>query len=282
MNKLTDFKLLKFLNQGAQGKCYLYENIKDSLKQKVVLKEIQIKNNSNLSEEQNKEIEILKNCRHPFIIGLYGHFVENLNLYIIMQYAEGGSLGNEIYQRKVAIPQKHFDEFDIFMYFTQITLALNYLHSQNVIHCDLKPENILLNGSKKLAKLADFGISKIIENGENVKCEKGREGTPFYIPPEIWNGQKYSNKIDIWSLGCILYEMCELKKSFNGSTVDVITYNVIFGKYEKPLRILNDDLKTIIVDCLNINPENRPTTIQLLKLPSLLISTAKVMCLVNL
>uniref|UniRef100_A0A914QKZ5 Protein kinase domain-containing protein n=1 Tax=Panagrolaimus davidi TaxID=227884 RepID=A0A914QKZ5_9BILA len=76
--------------------------------------------------------------------------------------------------------------------------------------------------------------------------------------------------------------MCELKKSFNGSTVDVITYNVIFGKYEKPLRILNDDLKTIIVDCLNINPENRPTTIQLLKLPSLLISTAKVMCLVHL
>uniref|UniRef100_A0A914QNU9 non-specific serine/threonine protein kinase n=1 Tax=Panagrolaimus davidi TaxID=227884 RepID=A0A914QNU9_9BILA len=279
MERIRDFKLLKFLNQGAQGKCYLYENVKDSLKQKVVLKEIQINNKSDISEEQNKEIEILKRCRHPFIIGLYEHFCENSNLFIVMQYAEGGSLGAEIRQRKTSLPQKYFDESDILMYFTQITMALNYLHSQNVIHCDLKPENILLNGSKKLAKLADFGISKIIEKGKVVKREKVLEGTAYYIPPEIYNGQEYSEKIDIWSLGCILYEMCELKKTFFGACVPS---KIIKGEYEKPLRIVDEDLKNIVAGCLRINHEFRPTTVELLKFPSLLLATAKIMCMVHL
>uniref|UniRef100_A0AC34GN87 Protein kinase domain-containing protein n=1 Tax=Panagrolaimus sp. ES5 TaxID=591445 RepID=A0AC34GN87_9BILA len=184
MEKLNDYKLLKYLNQGAQGKCFLYEQTKDFLKQKVVIKEIPIE----CSAEQLKEAEILKKCAHPFVVGYYDCFFDDSKLFIVTHYSEGGSLGEEIRRRKETNPRKYFEEDLILQYFTQITMALDYLHSQNVIHRDLKPENILLNGSKKIAKLADFGISKIIENGENfIQSEKNVVGTGYYIPPEIYN-----------------------------------------------------------------------------------------------
>uniref|UniRef100_A0A914YG50 non-specific serine/threonine protein kinase n=1 Tax=Panagrolaimus superbus TaxID=310955 RepID=A0A914YG50_9BILA len=275
MEKLKDYKLLKYLNQGAQGKCFLYEQTKDFLKQKVVIKQIP----TECSDEQLQEAEILKKCAHPFVVGFYDCFLNDSKLFIVTHFSEGGSLGAEIRGRKEANPRQFFEEDLILQYFTQITMALDYLHSQNIIHRDLKPENILLNGSKKIAKLADFGISKIIENGEFfIKSEKMLVGTGYYIPPEIYNRQNYGKEVDIWALGCVLFEMFELERTFIGPSA-CIAIKVLKREYNQPSRISNSYLIDIFNDCLNLNAMNRPTTTQILRSPPILKTTAKILCM---
>lgn len=95
----------------------------------------------------------------------------------------------------------------------QITFALQYLHNHNILHRDLKTQNIFMTTSR-LLKLGDFGVSKTLKH-QNDFTTTGI-GTAQYLSPEICTRQKYSYKSDIWSLGCVLYEMCALQPAFSG------------------------------------------------------------------
>uniref|UniRef100_A0AC34RQD2 Protein kinase domain-containing protein n=1 Tax=Panagrolaimus sp. JU765 TaxID=591449 RepID=A0AC34RQD2_9BILA len=98
-----------------------------------------------------------KNCQHPFVIGFYEYFIEDGFINIVMQYAAGGSLAGFLEGKKQR--NEHLNDEAIFFYFTQMTMALDYLHKLNVVHFDLKPDNILMNTSRRILKLADFGIT---------------------------------------------------------------------------------------------------------------------------
>ena len=117
-----------------------------------------------------------------------------------------------------------FSETEVFNWFVQICLALEYVHSRRVIHRDLKTQNIFLTGNNTI-KLGDFGISKVLEttcaNANNVV------GTPYYMAPEACQSEPYTSKSDVWALGVILYELCTLKKPFEADNLLGLVFKIV-------------------------------------------------------
>ena len=110
-------------------------------------------------------------------------------------------------------------EPDIFHWFVQLCMAVRHIHEKKIIHRDIKLQNVLLTSESQI-KLGDFGISKLLES--TADFAKTSLGTPYYLSPEICSGKKYNSKSDIWMLGCLLYELCALKKPFEGESLHVI------------------------------------------------------------
>lgn len=145
------------------------------------------------------EIEILKVCQHPNIIGLYEVFENTDYFYIIMEYCAGGDLFSYIERRGFRLPEQR-----TFQIIHKLCTAVFYAHSYGITHRDLKPENILMTDNSEQAeiKLLDFGLSKII--GPNENCNEPY-GTLCYVSPEVLTEQPYTKAVDLWSIGVITY-----------------------------------------------------------------------------
>eukprot|EP00731_Ephydatia_muelleri_P018106 Em0011g146a len=131
--------------------------------------------------------------------------------------------------------------------------AIHHIHSLNILHRDLKTQNILLNKKRTVVKIGDFGISKVV-------------GTPCYISPEICQGQVYGKKSDIWSLGCILYELTTLRKAFEGPS---LVMRIMQGATSlAPMdECYSSGLKAMIHSTLQRNPSDRPDVEQVMAFP---------------
>ena len=97
-------------------------------------------------------------------------------------------------------------------------MAIQYIHSKNVLHRDIKLQNVYLTSSNEV-KLGDFGVSKLLKGNDDFA--KTSLGTPYYLSPEICRGKRYNSKSDVWMLVCLLYELCTFKKPFNGDSLHV-------------------------------------------------------------
>ena len=140
-----------------------------------------------------------------------------------------------------------FTEAEIVEYMIEISNGVEYCHRHKVVHKDLKPLNILsANGH---LKLCDFGIAKFIENSTRINPDYCSEG---YAAPEILGGKKFRFKVDIWSIGCILYELCTLKKPFNIRYKPGEVYDTV------PLLQYSPELRELISELLEVNNEFRP------------------------
>ena len=128
-----------------------------------------------------------------------------------------------------------------------ISNGLEYCHRHNVVHKDLKPLNILSVNNK--LKICDFGIAKLIENTTRINPDYCSEG---YAAPEILEGKKFRFKVDIWSIGCILYELCALKKPFDKRYEHGMEYDKV------PLLRYSPQLQELISELLEVNNEFRP------------------------
>jgi serine/threonine protein kinase len=158
------------------------------------------------------EARTIARLQHPHILPLYDYGDENDILYLVMAYADGGSLSDQI--RRGALPLPEIQRL-----FEQIANALDYAHRQNVIHRDIKPDNILIDREGH-ALLADFGIVKILEDvgPETLTATGGLVGTPAYMSPEQAQGLPIDRRSDIYSLGIVLYEMLVGKQPFSAET----------------------------------------------------------------
>ena len=154
------------------------------------------------------EVAILLKYKHPNIIGCSGSFTAGDQMYLLMEYAQGGDLYHRIVeQRKTKFP---FRTYKIKNWFAQVLLAVAFLHQNNIYHRDMKTANILIaktgeQGEQEVLKLCDFGLSK--QNEETSKAANTKVGTRQYMSPEVILGQQYKKDADLWSLGCVLYEM---------------------------------------------------------------------------
>ena len=155
-----------------------------------------------------KEIDFLKKCRHGSIVSYIEDFYEQNMFLIIMEFCSGGDLA------KFIDSQQHLLEVDFIMdWVEQLASGVSFIHKKKIIHRDLKPANIFLTFDKNL-KIGDFGVAKGLDRTSGLASTFA--GTIVYIAPEIHGGEKYDNTADLWSLGCIIFEIATLKKAFLG------------------------------------------------------------------
>ena len=148
-----------------------------------------------------------------------------------------------------------FDENDVWKIFIQITKGLHDLHEFNILHRDLKSANVFLfrDGT---AKLGDLNVSKISFRG--LGCTQ--TGTPYYASPEVWKDNPYDLKSDIWSLGCLCYELLMLKTPFRADSMENLYRKVMKGEYPEINKRYSNKFDDIISYMLQLKPENRPNT----------------------
>jgi NIMA (never in mitosis gene a)-related kinase len=148
------------------------------------------------------EVRFLASVRHPNIVGFYEAFIENNDseLCIIMEFCGCGDLAQKVerYKRK----RQAIVEIKIWGYLIQSLRALQELHNHGICHRDLKAANTFLAEDGSI-KIGDMNVSKQLKQGKL----QTQIGTPYYMSPEIWNNQSYDERCDIWSLGCMIYEV---------------------------------------------------------------------------
>ena len=161
------------------------------------------------------EARILQVLNHPNITQFKDVFKDvKMNLNIVMEYCDGLELADKIAEKRVS--GEPFTENEILNYFTQLCLGLKHCHDRKIVHRDIKPQNIFLT-RKGICKLGDFGISKAL--AATMSKLHTHIGTPSYLSPEIYKKSGYNMKTDIWSLGCLLYEMAALRSPWSAKNM---------------------------------------------------------------
>jgi NIMA (never in mitosis gene a)-related kinase len=262
ISSLKDFELLKQIGKGSFGTVYRVRRKRDGM--------IYAMKCMNISKMDKKgiencltEIRILCSVIHPNVVGYKEAFLDknDSELNIVMEYVGGGDLSTKISQcakRKLLI-----NEPTIWKYFCQTLLGLKALHSMKIIHRDIKSANLFLSEDFESIKLGDLNVAKITKND----LASTQIGTPYYLAPEIWKNEVYSYKCDVFSLGCVLYEMAALKVPFEGSSMQDLYKKVTRGIINKIPNEYSEDLYTVIKLCLATDHKQRPTVMQLLANP---------------
>ena len=259
-----NYKVIQQLGEGSFGKAFLCKRESDD--SLCVIKQILIEGlDKKEKDDVLNESIILAKLDHLNIIKFFEVFESNKPKHmvnIVTEYADGGDLSEKIKEKKNK--NNNFTESEILDYFTQICLAIKHIHEKKIIHRDLKSGNIFLmkNG---LVKLGDFGIAKRFQ--KTMDKAKTFIGTPYYLSPEIINGKPYDSKSDIWSLGVLLYEMMTFKMPFNANSLPMLSVKIMRGQYIPPPTIYTKDLRELVTKCLTVEPKNRPSIQEILRMP---------------
>jgi serine/threonine protein kinase len=206
-SKLEDFQVVRPLGKGHFGAVYL---VTSKLTNKLyAMKEIQTSKYKSQEEvnQVEKEIKLLENLRHPHVITYFNSFKQNGNIYIVIEYINGGSL-EELLLDNIK-KQKRIDEKTLWDLLIQSLSGLLYLHEKRkIIHRDIKPDNLLLDSEGHL-KISDFGVSAIKsdEVDDLLKCHGTVAGPIQFMAPEMCLGDAYDFKSDIYMLGLTFWFM---------------------------------------------------------------------------
>eukprot|EP00931_Biecheleriopsis_adriatica_P091734 TRINITY_DN65614_c0_g1_i1.p1 TRINITY_DN65614_c0_g1~~TRINITY_DN65614_c0_g1_i1.p1 ORF type:complete len:531 (+),score=117.88 TRINITY_DN65614_c0_g1_i1:25-1593(+) len=215
----------------------------------------------------HQEVFLLEALHHPFIVEYHDSFLvegqggEDI-LVILMGHCAGGDLRQAIAAKAQA--GESFSEAQVMTWFAQLVQALQHIHSERVMHRDLKCSNVFLVGDGTL-KLGDFGISRVFEGSKDAAITL--VGTPYYMSPEVCSSEAYSYKADIWSLGCILYELCALKHAFQHETLQGLVHNIKSAKYGPIPSSYSAELQDLIRRLLNPVPSSRLSCLEIIALP---------------
>lgn len=227
-----------------------------------------------------RELTILKQLNHPGIVKLKAYYEDSENYYLVMEFVSGGDLMDFI-ASEGAIDETVTKEIA-----RQILEAIRYVHSKGISHRDLKPDNIMIASDDPVkVKITDFGLAKSQENESKMKtfC-----GTLAYLAPEVISNKKqninrkrylgngritedlYSNKVDMWSIGCLLFVILTAHLPFSGSAQDSLFKNIMAGDYHhKLLENMNVSLegRDFISRLLEVNVTLRLNATQALNHP---------------
>ena len=269
---MENYEILGNIGQGMSGKVYKakhkLENRFYAIK-KLNFNEINEKERIAIQDEVN----LLKQLKHPNIVTYKDSFFDNENcLNIVMIFCEMGDMYTKIRKQK----GEFFPEETILLWIAQLCLALSYIHDKQILHRDIKTQNIFIQNEHSI-RIGDFGIAK----GYNQNQDLGGSliGTPLYMAPEVYNSsKKYSFRSDIWSLGCCIFEMCNLKNAFEAKS-----WNAVFVKVNKGQRAqlnsrYSSDMKNLVDSMLNVNGKNRPTISSILEKPFMKPVVGKYIC----
>ena len=258
---MDDFQILSKLGEGAYS--IVYKVMRKVDKKIYALKKVKLLNLSDKEKENAlNEVRILASVKSNFVVSYKEAFFDEKDrtLCIVMEFADNGDLLQKITEHKKR--SIFFDESTIWHIFIQLVRGLKSLHDLNILHRDLKCANVFLYSNGE-AKIGDLNVSKVTRGGMGTT----QTGTPYYASPEVWNDCPYDSKSDIWSLGCVLYEMITLKPPFRAADMEGLYKKVTKGQYSKIPDIFSNDLHQIIIFLLQVNPKLRPSCDQILNHP---------------
>eukprot|EP00347_Sterkiella_histriomuscorum_P016135 403354356 len=217
-------------------------------------REIEIKNALN-------EVRVLASIDHPNVIGYRDAFVDkdDNSLCLILEYADGGNL--QEYIEFLEQKNKLMPEQEALNIFIQIILGLRALHKMRIIHRDLKTANIFLTRDKQV-KIGDMNVAKVLKG----QFGTTQTGTPYYAGPEIWLQSPQYLAVDIWSMGCILFEMLAYYPPYNGKDMKLLAQSIVRDPViDIPLEY-SQELNMLVKNLLQKNPLKRPTCDQILEI----------------
>ena len=250
---MENFDILEKLGEGSYSTVYKVKRKFDD--QIYALKKVKL---LNLKEKEINnslnEVRILASVRSKYVISYKEAFFDEKDstLGIVMEYADNGDLYKKIIEYKKK--KIYFEEIEIWKIFIQLVKGLKALHDLQILHRDLKSANVFLFKDGH-AKLGDLNVSKIAKRGLGYT----QTGTPYYASPEIWKDLPYDNKSDIWSLGCVLYEMITLNPPFKAKNMDDLYKKVLSGEVAALPNKFSNDLYEIVLLLMKVNSNKRPT-----------------------
>jgi len=223
--ELDDFIVLQTIGMGSFGRVHLarlkangeYYALKVMKKEDI----IQYKQVEHILNEKH----ILEQINHPFIVNMLCGFQDNTNIYIVTEFSCGGELFSFLRA------QKYFTNDIAKFYAAEVIVVFEYLHSKDIIYRDLKPENILLDETGHI-RLIDFGFAKHVTDVTYTLC-----GTPDYLAPEIIQSKPYSQAVDWYALGVLIYEMLAGYPPFYKEDHVELYQQILEGKYSFPSQI---------------------------------------------
>ncbi|GAA6022983.1 hypothetical protein JCM10207_007739 [Rhodosporidiobolus poonsookiae] len=253
---IGEYEIISTLGTGSFGKVKLARHLKTGLK--VAMKFISKRKieQNDMSGRVHREIQYLGLLRHPHIIKLYDVISSPTDIIMVIEYLPG-----ELFDYIVTRGKMPEDEARLF--FQQIISALEYCHSHNIVHRDLKPENLLLDDHHNV-KIADFGLSNIMRDGDFLKTSCG---SPNYAAPEVISGKLYAGpEIDIWSCGVILYVMLCGRLPFDEDHVPMLFKKINGGIYALP-PFLSPDARSLLTRMLTVDINKRIKLHEIRQLP---------------
>lgn len=269
---MNQYEKLATIGAGSFGKVVKIRRKSD--KKELVWKEL---NYGRMSEKEKQllvsEVNILRELRNPFIVRYHDRIVDKAStrLYIVMEYCSGGDLGQVIKRHKR--DGKYVDERHIWRVLAQSVVALKecHRHTENgglkpILHRDIKPANVLLDSNQNI-KFGDFGLAK--ELSSESKLAKTNVGTPFYMSPEIINEKSYDERSDIWSLGCLVYELAALRPPFDAKNQISLAMKINAGRFPSIPKHYSNELSAIISSMLSVDRRRRPKIEDVERTPAL-------------
>lgn len=215
-------------------------------------------------------MRLLKALTHPFIVRYHDSWVDREAgaLWIVCHYCAGGDLASHIAQRSTippTAPNRYFPEGQVLDWFIELCLALRYCHDRKLLHRDIKTQNIFLN-QHNTCKLGDFGIARVLTATREMASSV--VGTPYALAPEVCESKAYSYAADVWALGCVLYEMCSLRRPFEADNLLGLVWKIVHCQPKDIVEgAYSDELRGLVSVMLHKDSSKRPSIKDILMLP---------------
>ena len=258
---MEGFKILNKIGEGTYSTVLRVQRIADG--NIYALKRVKF---VKLSEKEKlnslNEIRILASVKDKNVVSYKEAFFDekDSSLGIVMEYADKGDLFQLITERKKT--KTYFKEPEIWKTLIQLLKGLKSLHELKILHRDIKSANVFLFKGG-IVKLGDLNVSKVARKGLGYT----QTGTPYYASPEVWKDKPYDSKSDIWSLGCVIYEMTALRPPFQAQSMEELYRKVLRGIYPKISNKYSEDLNDVLKLMIQVEVGARPSCEELLKMP---------------
>ena len=259
--RLDDYKRVKVLGSGSYGQAVLVERKAD--KKKFVIKEVDMGKMGRAEKAAAKrEAQLLMDLDHPNVVKATDAFLsaDSRKLYIVMEHCNAGDLLDVLKARG----NKPFPETEIVDMFVQICLGLKHVHDRKILHRDIKGQNVFCTRDGRL-KLGDFGVARVLTG--TLDLATTAVGTPYYLSPEICQNKPYSSKSDMWSMGCVLYEMATFKHAFDAQNLNMLCLKIMKGQFTPLGPRFSAELRDLVNRMLSKDPKRRPSVNEILATP---------------
>ncbi len=253
---VADYNIIEKIGQGGMGE--VYKAVHTKLDQTVAVKVLSSEYSLNPSMRKRfiNEAKIQAKFSHPNMVNIFNLIEQDNNVFIVMEYINGGTLEGHLKQKGV-LSQDESLKISL-----QVLSALQFMHSKGVVHRDIKPSNIMFTDTG-VVKVTDFGIAKVM-NEATKHTKTGMLGSVAYVSPEQILGEKTSITTDIYSFGITLYKMVTGRATFRGSSEFVVMQGHLKEKPISPIKFNNNiskSLNKIILKSISKDPEKRHSSV---------------------